>query len=129
MMKKILYFCLLIGTLSFGGEINRIDVSRKNNLIYQKGSSKPFTGIVSDQYPNGTIRLRYQYTNGIPNGLSRSYNENGKLQSEIHFRNGVQEGITKIYHKNGKKEGVMKVYDDTGEIFSQTSYQAGQVVK
>lgn len=54
------------------------------------------------KYPNGNIKGKIPYIDGIKNGIEKDYYEDGTIESEVNYENGKINGIAKWYHPNGK---------------------------
>ena len=65
-------------------DLDEDDVS----LTYWRGER--FSGISEERYPDGTLRFEIEHTNGIPDGLSRSYRPDGRLHREMWLDYGVR---------------------------------------
>lgn len=55
-----------------------------------------------EYYPNGKIKAKGFFKDGVQHGKATQYDENGRLLAKGNYRNGVLDGITEIYHPNGK---------------------------
>ncbi|HEU4612465.1 MAG TPA: hypothetical protein VFS15_10325 [Kofleriaceae bacterium] len=66
-------------------------------------------------YPDHTVRWQVETTNGVPDGLSRTWHENGRLASRGVYRHGIREGVW-IY------------WDDAGNEVSRDTFRGGQLV-
>lgn len=66
-------------------------------------------------YPNRTVRWQVETTNGVPDGLSRTWHENGRLASRGVYRHGIREGVW-IY------------WDSAGNEVSRETFRAGHLV-
>jgi antitoxin component YwqK of YwqJK toxin-antitoxin module len=73
-------------------------------------NNRPITGIVINQFPDGTVVSGYYYQ-GNREGLFKAYRQQ-RLVFEIMF-------------SNGKKNGVERYYDDEGNLTSETGYKNG----
>ena len=54
-------------------------------------------------YPNGTLTLRTNYTNGKLNGKFEAFFENGKPEMIGQYKNNLREGQWIIYKKDGNQ--------------------------
>ncbi|TXK18383.1 toxin-antitoxin system YwqK family antitoxin [Pontibacter qinzhouensis] len=55
-----------------------------------------------EYYPNGKIKARGFFKDGIQHGKAIQYDESGKLEAKSTYLNGVLDGMLKIYYPNGK---------------------------
>ncbi|MBP9479373.1 MAG: hypothetical protein KBF12_12220 [Sebaldella sp.] len=83
---------------------------------------------------DGSIRSKTTSKSGISNGSHILYFPNGKMLSEMNYKDGVLDGKYAVWNKEGKKlyetnfvngKGVMKNYDENGEIFLEIKYDTG----
>lgn len=89
-------------------------------------ANEPFTGEVVSYYPNGKLRFKHHYNQGIEHGYQQSWYENGQAEEqrlyvygkkaathlgwwsngqprfERHFHNDEYHGINKEWYANGK---------------------------
>ena len=140
MKKLLLGVFLLISALSFAARVvkdtevdKEYNVELKDDIVYEKGEKKLYTGIVEKYNENGTLRERREYKNGKTDGLSKFFNTNGQLLGETTYKNGKRNGIEKVYYENGKLEyeikykdgqpdGNMKFYDEDGNLVADAPY-------
>lgn len=66
-------------------------------------------------YPDHSVRWQVETTNGVPDGLSRTWHENGRLASRGVYRHGIREGVW-IY------------WDPAGNEVSRDTFRAGHLV-
>lgn len=59
-------------------------------------------GLWLEWYPNGVLRYRAYWKNGVGNGRWEYFYPNGKLRSESFYINDITQGIYKSYHENGQ---------------------------
>jgi antitoxin component YwqK of YwqJK toxin-antitoxin module len=58
-------------------------------------------GMFMSFYPNGQLNLKVPYENDKPHGLEESYTQDGHLISEINFYEGIRHGSCTYYDSNG----------------------------
>lgn len=77
--------------------------------------------VVTDYYPDGSIKTVGTYENGIPEGIRREYDKNGTIIKSYVFHSGQMtgEGIIK---KDGKKQGSWISYYKDGNIKAKGIY-------
>lgn len=73
-------------------------------------------GTIKFFYPNGKIKIEYNYKDGEKDGLRTEYFQNGQKKLETFFT-------------NGKRNGLRTEYDSTGKIILQENYQNGRKIK
>jgi antitoxin component YwqK of YwqJK toxin-antitoxin module len=109
----------------------------KNGLIYKRGESSPYTGILRDYHKNGKVNHEYNYKNGKEKGIGKIYDENSNLINVINFLDGKK--AVKEYDDDGtlekefylnindELEGMMKEYYISGNIMSETNWKNGEL--
>lgn len=65
-------------------------------------NGKPFTGIATAQWPEGTLQEEQRYLNGLKHGVYRVYNASGRLLEETPYLANLIEGISWTWHENGQ---------------------------
>ncbi len=73
-----------------------------NGKIYQKGSTKPFTGREIGKVRGMTIQ--YDVMNGLKDGEFKVFYSNGNLQMQGRMVNNKNEGLWKYYYNNSQLE-------------------------
>lgn len=137
-MKQILILLsmmLLLGCNSKKDQtISDEEIKKVDGIVYQVGKGKPFTGVVESKYLGES--LKWNYENGVLNGVSKGYYENGNLKYEQNYKNGILDGKMKLYYengkievdgnyKNGKAEGVWKSYYEDGKLKGEGKFGNG----
>lgn len=117
----ILLFTTII-SISLIGQIQKPQSISKTSEI----DLKTYTGIISEQYangspslwksvkngkadglwlewyPNGTLRYRAYWKNSLGNGKWEYFWPNGQLRSESFYINDIAQGLYKSFHQNGQ---------------------------
>ena len=104
----------------------------KDGLLCWKATKRPFTGVLVSKGPNGSIKSKTSYLEGVIDGTSYSWHENGKKESEADWHKGVSSGRLIKWNRNGlifsevlfsgnDIRGVVFYYS-TGELWSCTIY-------
>lgn len=89
-------------------------------------------------YPNGQIRLKYNYLNGKTHGIFEWYYINGQLSSKGEYFDNEPNGYWVYYDEQGNKTsegnyfygdkiGKWYKYSDTGIILSEANYKQGLI--
>lgn len=90
-------------------------------IYYQVGAERPFTGTMTSTFPNGQLRAKGAFSEGIPlavtlwyrNGAVRreiSYGDRGDIEQQtLWFSNGrimehTVEGVEKSYYRDGTRK-------------------------
>ncbi len=98
-MKKL----LLISALLIYGCSNEVPSDKlieREDITYEVNSEQAFTGISIDYYPNGQVKARTIYKDGIKSGLYESFYNDGQLESKVMYKNGKKEGLMDWFHSN-----------------------------
>src|SRR5262245_19631939 len=122
--------------------LDTVAVSRTNLILLAgrlcvAGHTNPFTGLMSEQAAEGSLRSRSSVSNGLLHGLSEGWHTNGQLQIAEHFQAGVAHGLrTKSYPNgvklsegeivDGKFHGTFRRWDETGSLAEQVEFAEGQ---
>ncbi len=101
-MKLLVITVLLV---SFFISCNKeVDISNltvvKNELVYEKGKSTPFSGTAILKKDDKTMTV-WNYKNGKADGICKNYYENGNLKFWGEFKNGFPNGVVKEYNRDG----------------------------
>lgn len=97
----------------------------KNKLLYKKGSSKLYSGILKSYHENGKVKTVNDVRNGQIYGIQKVYYETGELESEISIKDGDFDVIT-TYYKNGN---VNTVFDTKNILNSSKTYYENGALK
>ncbi len=92
---------------------SEIDLKTYTGIIseqYANGSPSIWKNLVNGKaegrwlewYPNGVLRYRAYWKNGLGNGLWEYFYPNGQLRSESFYIDDITQGIFKSYHENGQ---------------------------
>ena len=82
------------------------------------------------------MHTKYNYVNGLEDGLLQNWYENGQLDIEKNIKMGKKHGLSRNYHSNGQIEfegefnegeriGSHKTWDEDGELIGETNYKNG----
>ena len=143
-MKKIKVLFAIIFILLFASwgklrEVNITDTEIRECIVYVKGETEAFTGIIKSYYENGNLKSEDNFKDDKQEGLSKEYYENGNLKVEANFKDGKQEGLFKEYYENGnirmetnfkddKFEGLFKLYYENGYLIAEHYYKDGKII-
>jgi antitoxin component YwqK of YwqJK toxin-antitoxin module len=127
--KKILTaLSVLISILiifSCGEDIPKSNLIVKDNLIYEKGSDKPFTGREKARVENKIIE--YDIVNGIKHGDFLLYFEDGVLQIKGKIDSNKNVGKWEYFYPDGSLESEGYFVDDQAEGRWVWFYPDGQL--
>ena len=118
-------------------EVPRAQLTLREGHFYQAGGSVPFTGVVTERYPGGSLKCRSVVANGLLEGLSAGWHTNGQQQIEEYFHAGVSHGHRTKWHENGRKQseadivagkiqGVFRRWHPDGALAEEIPMQDGQ---
>ena len=98
-------FITLFLSLHLNGQ-TFVDVSqtkqvKKGNIEITTFQEKPFTGYLTETYPNGKPKSWKTKKDGITNGLWQEWHENGKLKYNAYWKDGKGHGLWQYLHENG----------------------------
>ena len=86
----------LIESLNLPTEVNLSGITKDGSVYYYAGTSVLFSGVIQETYPNGKLKLKFDYQDGDLT-LQKWYFGNGFLAEKANFKTGE----FKIYHENG----------------------------
>lgn len=76
------------------------------DLGYKKGiitkDDLPFSGRAIQHHADGTIKFRWNYVNGLLDGVIEEWYENGQRSTYKLYKGGMRHGITKYWDESGK---------------------------
>jgi antitoxin component YwqK of YwqJK toxin-antitoxin module len=72
-------------------------------------------GIWTSYHPNGKVRSRSEYVNGVLEGPTLVFRENGALLYDGQYRHGKQVGSWRFYGEAGQVERTV-LYDTAGTV-------------
>lgn len=84
-------------------EVHREDLELREGLLYLKGRSRPFSGLMVESYPSGARQSRSQFANGLLNGISEGWHPNGQLDVRENFKAGFSHGLRVKWYATGAK--------------------------
>ncbi|MDR1831900.1 MAG: hypothetical protein LBQ97_04095 [Fusobacteriaceae bacterium] len=82
-------------------ELTVEQVEVKNNLLYEIGKEKPFTGVLFSRFPDGKPETKTEWRNGLLNGTYETYFEGGGTRAKSTWTNGQMTKKTTWYLGDG----------------------------
>lgn len=106
-------------------------------LFLREATNTPFTGWMTEHYPEGAVRSRSQVVGGLLHGVSEGWRTNGQLQVREYFVAGVAEGPVTKWHPDGTRlseglaragqlEGTFRRWHPNGLLAEEVTLRAGQ---
>ena len=75
------------------------------DLGYDKGlftkEDTPFTGTAVQHHPNGKLKSRYQFVDGMLDGIIEEWWDNGQRSTYKQYKDNMRHGITTYWDENG----------------------------
>jgi antitoxin component YwqK of YwqJK toxin-antitoxin module len=71
----------------------------------------PFTGVATEQYKNGQMKLRYHIREGKYDGLVEEWYENGSPKTKTSYENGKHQGDNFYWNPDGSLQA-HKIWKD-----------------
>lgn len=75
---------------------------RADGLTYERGTDKPFSGVVRDNNRDGSPRSAFSFVDGRRDGVSTRWHRNGNKQSEETYVAGELHGMTTRWSPSGE---------------------------
>jgi MORN repeat variant len=115
----------------------RTQLAVRDGLFRLPGTSDPFTGMMTDSLPDGTLRLRSAVVEGQLHGESLGWFTNGVPELQEEFQRGVAHGLRTTWYPNGqmrsqgrlvsgKQDGVYRQWNESGVLTTEAVFEAGQ---
>tara|TARA_B100000579_G_C22462595_1_gene679624 strand:- start:103 stop:669 length:567 start_codon:yes stop_codon:yes gene_type:complete len=100
LLLLLVFFCTCVDIKTDIGKIEI--VFDKNQMIFTK-NSKPYTGIIVENYIDNQIKAEMSIYEGLKNGVVKQYYKNGELQTLSNFKKGKIFGNFLAFHENGNE--------------------------
>jgi antitoxin component YwqK of YwqJK toxin-antitoxin module len=112
-------------------------VERGNRWFLGSQTNSPFSGVMVERFPGGTMRARVEISNGWADGWSETWHTNGMAESREHFKHGVSDGTRDRWYEDGHKEseadivdgkvnGVFERWHENGQLAEKIQMKDGQ---
>jgi antitoxin component YwqK of YwqJK toxin-antitoxin module len=131
-MKSIISLFITIFLSFYANGQTFVDVS-KTTKVTKEGveittfEGKPFTGYLTETYPNGKPKTWKTLKDGIANGLWQEWLENGKLKYNAYWKDGKGHGLWQYFHDNGILKYEESYIMDIPNGISRTYHINGQL--
>ncbi len=90
-------------------ELRRDALELRDGTLFAKGESKPFDGVIFENFAANTRKVAIEIRHGKADGLSRGWFETGQLEVEEHFSKGFSQGLRTRWHANGQKKSETQI--------------------
>jgi len=139
------------GTESAPASVARFRLEHREGKYFRPGAAAPFTGLVTDhfvggqlklrtamvdgrlhgesigRFTNGVVELREHFHSGLPHGTRLTWHPDGKLRSEGRLVAGQQQGLYRQWHENGKLAVAAEFADGKPHGLSRAWYPDGSL--
>ena len=85
-------------------EAVRSELDLRDGVLYLHGETRPFSGLLVEDFTKGQRKLAIDVRYGKVNGISRGWYDNGQREVEETFVAGVSDGLRTRWHRNGQKK-------------------------
>ena len=107
------------------------------NVLFEKNSDKPFSGIIFGNYSDNTKSFILNVKDGKLHGKVESWFKNGQKQYELEYQDGLLNGDCQEWYENGSlrfkslfiknfPEGKFEMINDQGKSKFQVNYLGGK---
>lgn len=107
-------------------ESTTTDEVKYEDLGYDGGlftlEDKPFTGTSIRNHSNGKIAARYQFVDGIWDGIIEEWYESGQKSTYKMYKEGMRHGITTYWNEKGEPTKQV-LYENDEEVEVKTGDQ------
>lgn len=90
-------------------EVDRSTLALRDGALYRVGDTTPFTGLMVERYPDGTLKSRASISRGVLDGLTEGWHTNGQLQVREYFHRGLSDGTRVKWYANGAVESEAQI--------------------
>lgn len=123
-------------TYCYGQQIDANNLEKKEDIFYEKGNTKPFSGQALTYFDNYKKQTSTEYKNGKIEGKIEGWYQSGAKQVEGQLINGQKSGMWTAWYENGnkirqgafengKEEGEYTWWTEKGIISKKGIYHAG----
>jgi antitoxin component YwqK of YwqJK toxin-antitoxin module len=110
-------------------EIDRAGLTNRDNRLYRIDTTNLFTGIMTESYPEGSVKSRSEVRGGQLNGRSEGFYPNGQRQVEEFFKTGVSDGVRTRWETNGIRESAGQIVEGQFHGEYRQWHTNGQIAK
>lgn len=105
-MKNLILLSTIIFIISCSQDIKEVDylkIVERNGIAYEINSEDPFNGLMTAYHPNGQLKSKTSFLEGMKEGNFLEYRVNGSLLYSSNYEKGSLINQTS-YHPNGNME-------------------------
>ena len=130
---KTIISAFIVFFLAFSANGQSFVAVSKTKKITKEGveittfDGQPYTGYLTETYPNGKQKTWKTVKDGITNGQWQEWLENGKLRYNAYWKDGKGHGLWQYFHDNGMLKyeesyimdivnGISRAYYDNGQL-------------
>ncbi len=132
--RKIKFVCsILLGVSVLTGcskknvVVNENKVSNKRGIVCLNKNNRPFTGTVLSYHPNGKVKEKINFVDGVRSGKYTRYYDNGKIEWTSEMKNGEDNGKHVSYRRDGSVKYTQEYVDGLLEGEYITYFENGKV--
>lgn len=119
-----------------GAELDAADPGLVKKAGRYSFEGSPFTGSITEHYPDGTLKSRVSYRNGLKDGIYRTWWTGGTASVALHYRGGRKNGLQEAWWENGNRrytfttfpggpEGKKEEWFENGQPYRLMNYRGG----
>ena len=90
--------------------LSEVDIVYENEQMLFKKKSKPYTGLVFENYDENHIKTEISVIDGLKDGVFKQYYRSGKIQVQSKFKKGQLVGEFTTFYDNGNEQ-IITFYD------------------
>jgi antitoxin component YwqK of YwqJK toxin-antitoxin module len=118
-------------------EIPREELALRNGRLFRINETSPFTGIMIEVHPDGSLKSRSFVAEGLLEGVSEGWYTNGVIQVRENFKQGISHGLRTKWHENGKlmsestieqgnHHGIFRRWHENGQLAEEVTLVHGK---
>ena len=118
-------------------EVTRDHLELRDGVLYEKGGTRPFEGLLVERYPDGRLLSRSRVGAGRLQGLSEGWYPDGQLQVQEEYRQGIIHGRRIKWYPDGTTQSVAHLVDgqyhgpyqrwhENGALAEEVMFESGQ---
>lgn len=111
----------------------------RDGILHEKETGKPFSGVLTESYPDGAPLSRSELVDGRLHGVSEGWYANRQIQVREHFVRGIASGERIKWHPNGivqsraniangQWEGIFRRWHENGALAEEVPMRQGRPV-